>query len=359
MSEFEGSAPSASEGAAADTASSETQDAASTTEGLGAAHAESADAGLAPGVGDDSFGAGEVAAPTSAPSEFVFAGRKFASQQKAEEWAKSLGGRVPDLQRKTAQYEQEMARARQDMEAMQALILRLSQQGGQGQGPQVAQSPAKPRSFAESLAEGGENSPLAFIASLAEEKGIAHALYAFAEQQENFVNERIDRALEERVQPLQRRDEFQQRMNAVTGAARKLAHTFPELDESNSSPEAKEAQDEIVAIWKTYPPELQLNDPERAWKLAVMEYRDAHGTPQFATPPGTSGSPSARAAMASEAGFAGAASTPIEGTGTPRPRPNGAPVSPEDAFEAEILGAEDQYAKNLDGKSLGWRRVRP
>jgi hypothetical protein len=242
---------------------------------------------------------------------------------------------------------------------MQQLVMRLSQQGGQGQGQQPQGQPQGPKSFAESLAAGGENSPLAFIAQLAEEKGIAHALYAYAEQQEQYLNSKIEQAVQENVQPLQRREQFQQAMSSVTGAARKLAPYYPELDESSQSPEALEAQQEILGIWKTLPPEVQIGDPETAWEVAVMRYRRANGTPTFATPPGTSGSPSARAALASEGALAGAVSSPIEGTGTPRPRPSGQPgqMSAEDAFEADILGAESSFAKSLDGKNLGWRRV--
>jgi hypothetical protein len=359
MADFEGSSPSADSGASSDTSSA----GADTSQDVGAASSqESADAGHAPGVGDDSTLAGQFPAPTEPgelpPSEFVFAGRKFPSQAKAEEWAKSQLGRVPDLQRKTAQYEQQLAQAQQQMEAMQQLLLRTSQQGGQGGPPQTPGAPAKPKSFAESLATGGENSPLAFIASLAEEKGIAHALYAFAEQQEQFLNERISEAVEQNVQPIQRREQFTQALNSVVGAARHLASTYPELDESNTSPEAQQAQQEILAIWKTLPPELQINDPARAWKLSVMEYREQHGTPIFATPPGTSGSPSARAALASEAGVAAETSSPLEGQTALRQRPGAqtAPLSAEDAFEQDILSADNSFVKSKDGKPL-WRRV--
>jgi hypothetical protein len=358
MSEFEGSAPSG-EGSAADAPGSTGAEA--TSQDVGAVGAASADSGNAPGIGGD-VTVGDPAqapvAPAAVPAGFEFGGRRFESQKKAEDFFRSQIGRLPETQRKIAEMERSLAERNAAFEALQRALAQQAA-GGQEQG-RAGQSPATPQGpkpFAERLAEGGPNSQLAFIAQLAEEKGIAHALYVFAEQQDAYMNERVQSAIEENVAPLQQQSQFQQAMGSVVGAARGLAQQYPELDEHNNAPEAVEARQEIVARWKTLPRELQLQDPERAWRLAVMEFREANGTPIFAAQPGTSGSPSARAVAASEQAFGQAAASPVDGVGVPRPRPSGTTPSAEDDFESDILSADDRYAKTLDGKSLGWRRV--
>lgn len=355
MSEFEGSAPSAGD---ASTESS-TSDAASTVStGESAVSTESAEAGFAPSPTDSAPALEGQETSPQAPGGFVFGGRQFRDQKHAEEYFRSQVGRVPETQRKLAMQEKSLAEMQARMEALQNALVTYQQAGGIGQGgPGQQAQPATPQGFADELVKSGD---LQFISELAEEKGLAHAIYALADRFDQRIQhtlaDRTEQMIAERLMPIERRAEFTDRMNQNLSSIRQLAQAYPELDENNKSPEAQEAQQEILEIWKSLPQDLQFGNPQRAWRLAVMEYRETHGIPSFAANPGTSGSPSARAALAAEASLG--APTPLDGSQGARQKPATGPnpLSPEEAFEQEIMGADSAYAKSQDGNVL-WRRV--
>lgn len=356
MSEFEGSAPSAGSDASGESSGADVASTISTDES--AVSTESPAAGVAPGTEDSALAPQGQEAPPTAAGGFVFGGRQFRDQRHAEEYFKSQVGRIPETQRKIALQEKHLAEMQARMEALQNALVAYQPAGGSGQGgPGPQAQPAAPQGFADELVKSGD---LQFISELAEEKGLAHAIYALADKFDQRIqttlSDRTERMIQERLSPIERRAEFTDRMNQNLSSIRQLAQTFPELDESNKSPEAQEAQQEILEIWKTYPPDLQFGNPQRAWRLAVMEYRDTHGIPSFATHPGTSGSPSARAALAAEASLG--APTPLDGSQGARQKPATGPnpLSPEEAFEQEIMGADSRYAKSQDGHVL-WKRV--
>ena len=318
----------------------------------GAAQSASDDSGLAPGAAIDAAPAAEITPP--APSEFVFGGRRFASQKQAEDYFRSQIGRVPDMQRKTAEQDRQIAELSSTVQALQ----RALSVGPQAAGPEPGsargvQTPAGPKAFADRLVESGD---LQFITQLAEEKGLGHAIYALADLMGNEINQVREQIRTEEIQPFVRQGQFREVETRALGVARNLGSQFPEFDAQNQAPEAIEAQQEFVSTLKQFPPEFVAGNPELAMLATALVTRYHHGTPIFAQAPGTSGSPSARAAAAAEAGME--TPGPIDGSAA-RPRPAAPqPRTTEEQFEADIISADDQYARNLEGKPLGWRRSR-
>lgn len=349
MSESEGLA-SGGEGTAA-SAPESTTPAGGPAESGGEAAQASGEAGLAPVPTDDATLA-EGAAPPP-PSEFVFGGRRWPSQKHAEEYLRSQAGRVPDLQRKTAEYERQVAELSQTVQALQRALSvgPTPPQDGQGTA-RGASTPAGPKAFADRLVESGD---LQFITSLAEEKGLGHAIYALADLMGQEVQSSTERLVAEHVQPIVRQAQFEKHMGHAISTARNLGNEFPEFEQSNQSPDAVEAQQAFVATLKQFPPEEIAQNPELYMLASALITRYQHGVPMSATAPGTSGSPSARAALAAE--LAGGGAGPIDGSSA-RPRPaNPQPRTAEEQFEADIIGADDKLARDLNGKPLGWRKV--
>lgn len=263
-------------------------------------------------------------------------------------------GRFPETQRQLAEFQRQNAELSARLEALQSAFASNYAPGppnAQGVGQGSSTSPSSV-GFADELVKSGD---LQFIADLAEEKGLAHAIYALADRfdqrQRALLGELEDGIMEQAVLPMQRHTEFSTHMSSMMGAARQLAQEYPELNEQDQSPEAQEAQGAIAEILKELSPEWTLQNPHRALRIAVEEYRRQNGTPGFAFQPGTSASPSARAALASE--LAQASVSPLSGQGVPRPRPNGVPES-----DAERIRRENRAASNVlkspSGRSLGF-----
>jgi hypothetical protein len=241
-------------------------------------------------------------------------------------------------------------------EASQAQIASLNAlvSSGRGQGTVKRDAQAGPQSLAARLAKSGE---LRAFVEMAEDPqiGLEGAFYALTETLEKHQAEALDRLRSEAIEPITTRAAQERGVANAIGAAQRLASSgFPELDDSNHSPEAEEAQSEILAILQdTFSPEQIAQNPERTLRTAVLEYRHLHGTPVFAVAPGTSGSPSARAAAAAEAAAAAATPVPLDGTGTPRPRMGG-PEGPQDRLRRENRALASREATTPSGRKLGF-----
>jgi len=316
----------------------------------------SADLGHAPGVGGDaglaSDAAASVAAPASAPSEFVFGGRKFKSQAEAEAYLRRQLDSNRGLTNKLTRFEQLEA---ENAELHRALNLRHA--GGE-QGT-TGGEPAASKGWGDELTESGDLDLLQELAERAEAKGqnpLRHALYGLAQIMGERVSGLVDKSLEERIAPREAQDKFNEYMTGVTGAVHKLTPDYPELDDANQSPEANEARQAILAIWKSFPKEFSIGQPLRALRLAVQEYRETNGTPVFAVAPGTSGSPSAKVASAAER--AAGAGTAVLDSGTPsKPRPGAVPKTPQQELEEELGAVDRLAARGAGGMDLGVRRI--
>ena len=325
----------------------------------GAAQSASDDSGLAPGAAVDAAQAAEITSP--APSEFVFGGRRFASQKQAEDYFRSQTGRVPEMQRKTAEQDRQIAELSSTVQALQRALSVGPQAAGHEPGSaRGVQTPAGPKPFVERF----RDEELPFLMSLLQDprtgevrpNGTEEFTYSLAEIMGNEMQSLEQRIVEKHLQPLVRQGQFREYETRALGAARNLGHEFPEFDAQNQAPEAIEAQQEFVSTLKEFPPEFVAANPELAMLATALVTRYHHGTPIFAQEPGTSGSPSARAAAAAEAGME--TPGPIDGSSA-RPRPAAPqPRTNEEQFEADIISADDQFARNLEGKPLGWRRSR-
>ncbi len=318
---------------------------------VGAAQSASGDLGVAPGVAVDAAPAAEVVPP--APSEFLFGGRRFTTQKQAEDFYRSQAGRVPEMQRKTAEQERQIAELSSTVQALQRALSVGPQAVGQEPGSaRGVQTPAGSKPFADRLVESGD---LQFITELAEQKGLGHAIYALADIMDNEINQVREQIRNEEILPITRQSQFREVQGRALGVARGLGSEFPELDYTNQSPEAVETQQAFVSTLKQFPPEFVAANPEFTMLAAALVTRHQQGIPVFAQQPGTSGSPSALAAAAAEAQFQ--VPGPIDGSSA-RPRPAATqPRTAEDQFEADIIGADDKLARTLEGKPLGWRRV--
>lgn len=283
---------------------------------------------------------------TPAAAEFLFNGRKWRSQQHAEQAIAAQIGRTPQVQRENAMLQQQIAEMQQQMQALRALSGGLQGvQGEQGRGQKQDQTP---QSLADELAKSGE---LAFIKKLAEdpEVGQEGALYALTQAIEKRMEARQQSLIEQHIQPLLMQRQADQALTRAFGATRQLAQHFPELDESNESPEAEQARAEILELIGQFPPDMLAQKPEFVISSACLLYREMNGIPTFAVPPGSSGSPSAIAAQAAEA-----ANQPldIEGSGTPHPRVGG--EAPIDRVRRENRALNSRVARTPSGRPLGF-----
>lgn len=321
--------------------------------GVGNAPGAGADAGLGQEGGE---GAAE-AAPGGAPVSdgYVFAGRKFRDQKHAEDYVKAQLGILPGTQRKLAALERMIDERSAELESLRRSG--VSARGGvQGDDGQYGGPAGQPANWGKVLKDSGD---LDLISEIAETKGFGAAAYALSTVIGERVEAEIDRRVEERVEgrvgSMEKQRQFDHHMGRVTSALRQLGPIYPEFDESNSAPEAEEARQGIIAIWTSFPPEFSLGNPLRALKLAVQEYREQHGTPIFAVPPGSSGSPSARVAAAAERGSAGDA---VLDTGVrARPRPSGQPASAQEELAQSLSKADAVNARTTSGFNLGVRRL--
>jgi hypothetical protein len=322
----------------------------------------SVDSGHAPAVDGDAASAtkrqGAAAASPATTDGLTFTRRfKTAEELRAFE---TDAGRVRQLQSNFAKQEKRLA----EFEALKtehdrALRLLTLQQAERGQGGAAgsgAPAKAEPKSWAEEINESGD---LKFVADQMRDASVEHGLYALVDLLEKRTGARVDRALSETVQPLQQKTEFNGHLSRVMTAVKTLSKDFPELreGENEDAPEMAEARQEILNVWRTLPRELSLGDPVRALKIAVREYRETHGLPASAALPGSSGSPSAGVTDAAEAARAAAASGVVDGSGTPRPRPNGGTrPTVREQFEREMLD-DSNVLRDPTGESLGFGRI--
>lgn len=319
----------------------------------------SADSGNAPGSGVDVGKEGAPTDPTLAapPSAFEILNKRFRDRKHAEEVLGAELGKQRSVQRENSRLQNQLQSMRSEMDGLRALL-----QGRQGEGqeqgtPGGPKAPAGPTSFARELAENGELNVIAKIFA-DPEMGPAHAMYRMAE----LLDERQSKSLEavrgelsSQFEQQQVRSQQERAVAKTFGVVKNLAQTYPELDESNQSEEAEAAQREILQIiTDTFPPETLAANPERVLRMAVEEYRRQNGTPVFAHAPGTSGSPSVRAAQAAELSAAGTLATPLDGTGVPRQRPAGTSESPIERMRRENREFNKKIATTPSGRPLGF-----
>jgi hypothetical protein len=286
----------------------------------------------------------------------MFAGRQWDSQKQAEEAYKSSFGR--NWEGKLTEAQQALAQREAEIQALRSALT-----GGNGreQGPVKAQhAPVQDASapFAERLAQSGN---LDFLASLLETKegedptmGVKRFTLGMAQIMSQEVQAQVENIRSQHIEPILRQQAFSQHMGSAMGAVRSLAGEFSELDESNQSPEAQEHQQAFVENLKQFPPEFVRENPQFAMLATALVTRYQHGTPVFSQEPGTSGSPSARAVMASEQMLGAAAGSPLSGTSTPRPRPPGsAGETPEDRIRRENAEVPGRF-RTQGGIDLGF-----
>jgi hypothetical protein len=281
----------------------------------------SAGSGNAPEAGGDAT-TGDLTASASpaaaASAKFRFLNREWNDLSHAEQSIKAQIGRIPETQRQNAELTRKLAEASATIEALQRVA--AGQRGGEaGQGaPQGRQDGgAAPQSLAEQLATDGTLKEIAEIAN-DPNYGIGHAMFVMAEAMEKAVNKRFESFRGDVVDPfIQKQTQAQHVARGFSATRELVTEGFPELDNDNHSPEAEEAQAHVLDFIRQIPPETFVQDPKRFLRLAVLDYRHANGTPVFAQPPGSSGSPSDLASRAAERAAGGA--SPLDGTGVPRP----------------------------------------
>jgi hypothetical protein len=312
----------------------------------------SAGSGDAPGTGVDAEVAGEAAveAPAEPPSKWQFLNREFRDQKHAEEVLGSEINKVRGTQRRLSDVEKQLQQRDRELEALRAFV-----GPGQSQGVDRGKEEAGPQSFADELAKSGE---LELFAKIAQdpEMGMGHAMYAMAQAFDKRLQSVIDSVRTEAIEPIVRRQEGSERMAKVFSTVKELSSKFPELVDygENTPPEIADAQEKILQTLGQLPPEWLANNAQEALWYAVTRYRDQHGIPVFAQPPGTSGSPSAKVAAAAEKAAAGTAATPLDGSGVPRQRDTDKPETLEDRWRRESADLRGREATTPSGRKLGF-----
>lgn len=327
-------------------------------------------AGNAPGGDVDAGGAGEATGggpAAQSAAQFAFLKRQFRDQKHAEEVLGSEVGMTRGLQRQNADLTKRLSMMEAELNALRPLVVERQGQG-RGQGVREGgQAPGASQSFAKELAESGELELIGKIFA-DPEMGPAHAMYRMAELLDQRNSKQLEQFKGEVTGTIQQREARQQHEATVARAftaAKNLVSDYPELDDDNQSDEAAEAQQAIVKIITDSPPVRLENgqvvprmalwlaqEPAECLRYAAERYRREHGTPIFAQAPGTSGSPSVRAAQAAEA--AGAVAATIEGSGVPRQRTNGQPETPAERIKRENREINRRVARTPSGRPLGF-----
>jgi hypothetical protein len=286
----------------------------------------------------------------------LFAGRKWQSQKQAEEAWKANLGRNWEPKLRAAE-----ERAAQMEAEVQALRAALTGGGGQGQGaargaqPTQATDPNAP--LAKRLVQSGD---LDFLVDMLQTRdgedpslGVKRFTAGLADIIDKRIGEAVERDRNEHLQPFLQRTAQERAVASTMGSIRALAQHFPELDESNASPEAVEHQQAFVENFKRFPPEMHRDAPDFVALATALVTRWQYGVPVFAQPPGTSGSPSAAAIAASAHALGQATPDTLSGTGTPRQRPNGQPESAEERIRRENAAAPGRF-RSPNGVDLGF-----
>jgi hypothetical protein len=318
----------------------------------------SAAAGNALGSGGDAGAQGGDATATAAAvtaAQFPFLKRGFRDQKHAEEVLGSEIGMTRGLQRQNAELEKRAATLEAELNALRPLVVERSAPGRTQGVREGAQAPGEPKSFAQGLADSGE---LNFIAKMFAdpEMGPAHAMFRLADLLEQHNAKQFDGLRDHLTGEITTRDQ-RSALHTTTArtltAAVNLATQYPELDNDNKSEEAEQAQQAILQIIQELPggPQWLATDATECLTYAAERYRRMHGTPIFAQAPGTSGSPSSRAAAAAEAGSTAAA---LDGSGVPRQRTNGQPESFVDKIKRENREINKRMATTPSGRPLGF-----
>lgn len=222
---------------------------------------------------------------------------------------------------------------------------------GQGQGsPQAVQGGGAPGSFAERLATSGD---LDFISQLAEEKGIGHAMFEMARLMEQHTQEQIQGIRDQEITPFIENFQLQQGVTQLLSSVKPILSEFPELEaDSDTSPEVAEAHEYVLNTLKDLPPAWLAQNGPSAIRRAILEYRHLYGTPNFANPPGSSGSPSHYALAAAERG----GMQPLNGSGLPPQRFGNGQEAPQDRLRRENQQINAKTLRTPSGRAL-WTPV--
>jgi len=344
----------------------------------------SAGGGDAPAAGDDARVGGEAvegeavkaeAAPAVSPAEFLILNRKFRDQKHAEEVLGSEIGAKRGLQKQNAELSKRLERMEAQIEDYSTRF-RGEGSGKKGQG-QGQESNAEPESFADHLTKSGQ---LEFFNKLAQnpEIGVAGAIYEALKAQEEWQGKHQDQRvsqLEERIVQGDAQRVQEAALARTFTAAKSLTSEFPELDDADSSApdEAHEEREQIhatiIGYLQSTPQAIHpqtgqsvptgvmwlQEKPEEAIRWAVTRFRSEYGTPVFAQPPGTSESPSAKAAAAAEKKAAAGAPEPLDGSGVPRQREGDSkPKTLADKWRDGSTNLKGREATTPSGRRLGF-----
>ena len=352
----------------------------SESEAVGVVSGESASAGGgdAPATGGDAQAgeeavAGETPAPETTSAAFRILNREFRDQKHAEEVLGSEIGAKRGLQRQNADLSKQLERLQAQVDDYQTRL----RGDGSSPGGQKSKQEATAERFSEHLVKSGE---LDFYNKLAQnpEIGVAGAILEAMKAQEDWQSKHADQrfeALEQQITQGEVRRSQEATMARAFTATKELIKDFPELDDvgPDASDEAFEERAHIHQMVMTnlqstpqaiHPVTGQLvpsgvlwlsENPGDAIRWAVEKYRREYGTPVFAKQPGTSESPSAKAAAAAERKAAAASAEPLDGSGVPRQREGDKkPKTLAERWREDSQQLKGQEAQTPSGRRLGF-----
>lgn len=286
----------------------------------------------------------------------MFAGRKWQTQKQAEDAFKANFGR--NWEGKLREREQALAQRDAEIQALRAALASGGVQGqGAARGAQQAQAADPDAPLAKKLVQTGD---LDFLVDLLQTRdgedptlGVKRFTAGLADIIDKRIGEAVERDRNEHLQPFLQRTAQERAVASTMGSIRALAQHFPELDEQNASPEAVEHQQAFVENFKRFPPEMHRDQADFVALATALVTRWQHGTPVFAQPPGTSGSPSAAAIAASAQALGQATPDTLSGNGTPRQRQNGRAETAEERIRRENAAAPGRF-RSPNGIDLGF-----
>ena len=288
---------------------------------------------------------------TATPEKFVFGGYEFDSPAAAEHAFKSTDGRIRALQRQ--------------LEETRTILARVQGAPAAPQAPGAAPVAAPPAAAAPAgPGEWYENDALwDRYKKLAVEDGPDYAGYLLARQMWEQTLKLIESKFSERVGPIEASAQVAHAYQDTIGKVNELSQladnagnpVYPELLADNP-----QVLQEVVDLWTEMG---GYRGGQRAWHMAILEYRFRHGPPSFAAPaptldgqgaPAPGGPPNPGSVAAPVAFVPRPGIFPLAG-GTGTPRRDEGPSSPADALFRGLNGAVADR-KTPDGFSLGMIR---
>lgn len=313
------------------------------------------------GATPDGQPAGLPAQAPPVPEPFEFAGQRFATRQEAEEKIKQALGRYSSAQSESAKLKVEREAIARERDQFRGIAESWDRWHREQQGkPKDPSSQQPPQAAGQGDQPWFNDLDFDLFQEVAEEKGLANALYGLVSEMDKHYSQRLEERLTAAIQPFQASTEEGRQFNQTMDLFGRYAHAedalgnalYPELIDETAAAD-------VVRVWRTLKPELALTDD--GVQYAIWKYRQTNGgsAPAVAAPAGQAppaGASGASGVLEHAARAAAASSEVLAGNGSPRPA---APGTQEATSFLSLINGAAPMARTPEGMNLGFMVATP